>query len=78
MESFAAAHQVHLAALRNSAMLGGPFLDYGADKVGEVRALLQATTAGLSPLPELAGVEECRRRGITAELLYGHKEVDLS
>ena len=50
-----AAPQVHVAALKNPAMLGGPFLNYGADRVGEVRELLQATTAELSPLMELAG-----------------------
>ena len=39
MESFIAAPQVHVSALRNPAYLGGLFLNYDASRVGEVRAL---------------------------------------
>ena len=39
MESFIAAPQVHVSALKNPANLGGPFLNYDASRVGEIRAL---------------------------------------
>lgn len=44
MQSFVAAPQVHISALKNPAMLGGPFINYGVGMVGEVKALLSKTT----------------------------------
>jgi L-ascorbate metabolism protein UlaG (beta-lactamase superfamily) len=32
MQSFVAAPQVHVSALKNSAMIGGPFINYDANK----------------------------------------------
>ena len=43
MESFVAAPQMHQAALKNPANLGGPFMNYDASRVGEVRALRERT-----------------------------------
>ncbi|MDT5271746.1 MAG: hypothetical protein QOH49_3932 [Acidobacteriota bacterium] len=43
MRSFVSAPQVHVAALKNPAMLGGPFLDYGAGRAGEINALIDRT-----------------------------------
>ncbi|HZI20327.1 MAG TPA: MBL fold metallo-hydrolase [Pyrinomonadaceae bacterium] len=43
MESFIAAPQVHVSALKNPANLGGPFLNYDASRVGEIRALREKT-----------------------------------
>ncbi|MDT7808149.1 MAG: hypothetical protein QOJ70_1962 [Acidobacteriota bacterium] len=45
MRSFVSAPQVHVAALKNPAMLGGPFLDYDAGRAGEVNALIDRTVA---------------------------------
>lgn len=41
MQSFVAAPQVHAAALKNPAMLGGPFINYDASKVGEIKRLVE-------------------------------------
>jgi L-ascorbate metabolism protein UlaG (beta-lactamase superfamily) len=54
MQSFVAAPQVHLSALKNPAMLGGPFINYGADRAGEVRALLNKTVREQEPSLKLA------------------------
>jgi L-ascorbate metabolism protein UlaG (beta-lactamase superfamily) len=54
MQSFVAAPQVHVAALKNPAMLGGPFLSYGPERVGEVRELMSRTAKTQARLLELA------------------------
>jgi L-ascorbate metabolism protein UlaG (beta-lactamase superfamily) len=43
MKSYLAAPQVHAAMLKNPAMLGGPFIDHGVDRVAEIRALMEKT-----------------------------------
>ena len=43
MESFIAAPQVHVSALKNPAMIGGPFINYDRDRVWEIEALLEKT-----------------------------------
>src|ERR1044072_1113456 len=43
MESFIVAPQVHMSALKNPANLGGPFIDYDASKVPQIKALLETT-----------------------------------
>jgi L-ascorbate metabolism protein UlaG (beta-lactamase superfamily) len=43
MESFIAAPQVHVSALKNPANLGGPFIDYDASKVPAIKALREKT-----------------------------------
>jgi L-ascorbate metabolism protein UlaG (beta-lactamase superfamily) len=43
MKSFISAPNVHVAALKNPAMLGGPFLNYDASKAGEVNELVNKT-----------------------------------
>lgn len=54
MQSFVANPQVHVAALKNPAMIGGPFIDYGSDRVAEIRALLEATVKEHAGLIEMA------------------------
>lgn len=39
LQSFIASPQVHVSALKNPKMRGGPFIDYGPDKVPEMKAL---------------------------------------
>jgi L-ascorbate metabolism protein UlaG (beta-lactamase superfamily) len=43
MESYVKAPQVHAAAVRNPAMLGGPFIDYPEPRVPQVQALIDHT-----------------------------------
>jgi thioester reductase-like protein len=43
MQSFVDAPEVHLAALRDPALCGGPFIQYGLDRVPDMRALLERT-----------------------------------
>src|SRR5919108_3076004 len=43
MESYINSPQVHAAAVKNPAMLGGPFIDYQGKRVGEIKSLLAKT-----------------------------------
>src|SRR5436190_21208149 len=43
MDSYVKAPQVHAAAAKNPAMLGGPFIDYQGKRVEEIKALIQET-----------------------------------
>ena len=54
MRSFVAAPQTHVAALKNPAMRGGPFISYGAGMVGEIKTLMEKTAREQSHLLELA------------------------
>jgi L-ascorbate metabolism protein UlaG (beta-lactamase superfamily) len=44
MKSYVAAPQVHANAVKNPAMLGGPFIDYQGQKVSEIKTLIERTT----------------------------------
>jgi L-ascorbate metabolism protein UlaG (beta-lactamase superfamily) len=54
MESYVAMPQVHAAAARDPALLGGPFIDIGGGRVEEIRALLDWTRARQQPALVLA------------------------
>ena len=54
MQSFVANPQVHIAALKNPAMVGGPFINYDAGKVPEIRSLIEKTTKEQSHMLEFA------------------------
>lgn len=54
MQSFVTAPQIHIAALKNPAMRGGPFINYGADKLAGIKALIERTTKEQTHLLELA------------------------
>ena len=43
MESFIIAPQVHVQALKNPANLGGPFIDYDASRIPQIKALREKT-----------------------------------
>ncbi|HEY4087320.1 MAG TPA: MBL fold metallo-hydrolase [Bryobacteraceae bacterium] len=43
MQSFVSAVQVHVAAVANPEMLGGPFINYGSERVPDIRALIAST-----------------------------------
>ena len=54
MESFVANPQVHVAALQNPEMAGGPFLDFDESKVAAVARLVEKTRRQSAPLLEFA------------------------
>src|SRR5262245_29174932 len=54
MESFVANPQVHVAALRNPEMAGGPFLAFDESRVGAVAELIEKTRRRSAPLLEFA------------------------
>ncbi|MBV9389910.1 MAG: MBL fold metallo-hydrolase [Chroococcidiopsidaceae cyanobacterium CP_BM_ER_R8_30] len=54
MQSFIAAPQVHIAALKNSEMMGGPFINYSPSKVDEIAALMEKTIKEQAHMLELA------------------------
>ncbi|MEL6461122.1 MAG: thioester reductase domain-containing protein [Cyanobacteria bacterium J06621_15] len=54
MESFIEAPQVHKSALQNPAMMGGPFINYDVDRVGEIKDLLAKTKAEQADLIKLS------------------------
>jgi len=54
MQSFVTAPHTHIAALKDSRMLGGPFINYKEDRVGEIHELLKKTKKEQSHLIEFA------------------------
>src|SRR5262249_1703352 len=77
MRSYVAAPDVHAAAVKNPAMLGGPFVDFEGRRVEEVKGLLDRTTKGLANMIEFAeavraldGMLLSEARGQTLEPLY--------
>lgn len=54
MQSFAATPQLHVSALKNPAMRGGPFINYDASRAGEIKALLDKTTKEQAEMLRLA------------------------
>jgi L-ascorbate metabolism protein UlaG (beta-lactamase superfamily) len=43
LESFIANPQLHISALKNPLMLGGPFINYDTNRMSEIKSLLQKT-----------------------------------
>ncbi|HET7114625.1 MAG TPA: MBL fold metallo-hydrolase, partial [Pyrinomonadaceae bacterium] len=77
MESFIAAPQVHVSALKNPANLGGPFINYNATRVEEIKALREKTLKENKPALAFAeGVKALDRilaeeaDGLSLEPLY--------
>jgi len=54
MESYISAPQVHAQAVKNPKLVGGPFIDYGGDRVDEIRALRDETKRARSHMVELS------------------------
>src|SRR3954470_24775390 len=54
MQSFVNAPQMHVMAQKNPAMRGGPFINYGPDRVPDIRAIMESTVKKSGPLLELA------------------------
>lgn len=54
MQSFVSAPQVHVSALKNPAMLGGPFLNYDASRASAIRELMERTAHDHAQMVEFA------------------------
>jgi len=54
MESYVKAPQVHAAAVKNPAMLGGPFIDYKEPRVADIKELIERTKRERALLLDLA------------------------
>lgn len=54
MESYVKAPQVHAAAVKNPAMLGGPFIDFKEPRVAQIQDLIGKTKTQRADLLELA------------------------
>ena len=55
MDSYISAPMIHANAVKNPKMLGGPFIDYGGERVDEIRALRDRTKREKGHLIELSG-----------------------
>jgi hypothetical protein len=55
MQSFISAPQLHVAALKNPAMIGGPFINYDESRLNEIKALLAKTLKEQADALEFAG-----------------------
>ncbi|AFZ28248.1 putative Zn-dependent hydrolase of beta-lactamase fold protein (plasmid) [Cylindrospermum stagnale PCC 7417] len=54
MQSFVSTPQVHISALKNPAMLGGPFINYDTSRVDEIKALMDKMIKEQAHMLELA------------------------
>ena len=77
MQSFVNTPQIHVAALKNPAMRGGPFINYDASRTAEVKALLERTINEQANMLELAAsiqtlndLVENEAQGFSLEPLY--------
>jgi L-ascorbate metabolism protein UlaG (beta-lactamase superfamily) len=77
MDSYINAPQVHANAVKNPKLLGGPFVDYGGEKVPEIRSLRDQTKRSRPHLMELsasiASLDETLRahaKGFSLQPLY--------
>jgi Predicted Zn-dependent hydrolases of the beta-lactamase fold len=55
MKSYVSAPEVHVAATKNPAMRGGPFVNYPATRTKEVKALMERTMREQTHMIDLAG-----------------------
>jgi L-ascorbate metabolism protein UlaG (beta-lactamase superfamily) len=77
MRSYIKGPQIHAAAVKNPAMLGGPFVDYEGKRVDEIKALLDKTGKEQAPMVEFSdavkNLDEMLKReakGYALEPLY--------
>lgn len=77
MQSFVSAPQVHIAALKNPAMTGAPFINYDATRVPDIKALIEKTSKEQAHMLELAtairtltDLLDNEATGFSLELLY--------
>jgi L-ascorbate metabolism protein UlaG (beta-lactamase superfamily) len=77
MKSYVISPAVHAAAVKNPAMLGGPFIDYQGKRVDEIKALMEKTQKEQSHMIEfaeavkaLSGLLATEAKGYSIEPLY--------
>lgn len=77
MDSYVKAPQVHAAAVKNPAMLGGPFIDFKEPRVAEIKELIERTKRERADLLEVAdavnkldALLRHEARGFSLEPLY--------
>jgi L-ascorbate metabolism protein UlaG (beta-lactamase superfamily) len=77
MQSFVSAPQVHVSALKNPAMLGGPFINYDSSKAPDIKRLIDKTRSEQKVLLEFAEAVETldqmlakEANGYSMETLY--------
>ncbi len=77
MKSYVAAPQIHANAVKNPAMIGGPFIDYQGGRIDEIQALIDKTTneqAGMIAFAEsVKALDDLLRhegKGFSLEPLY--------
>lgn len=77
MNSYIQSPQIHIAAVKNPKMLGGPFIDYDNIKVNEIQKLKEETLLNRKKsielqeaLQELDGIIKREAQGFTLESLY--------
>ena len=77
MQSFAANPQVHVSALKNPAMRGGPFINYEANRAPEIKALIDKTSKDQAEMLRLAAdiqklseTLDREAKGLSLEPLY--------
>ncbi|HKX27099.1 MAG TPA: MBL fold metallo-hydrolase [Blastocatellia bacterium] len=77
MDSYINMPQVHANAVKNPKLLGGPFIDYGGERVAEIKSLRDQTKRTRSSLLELSAaissLDEILRtqaRGLSLQPLY--------
>ncbi|MFL6285811.1 MAG: MBL fold metallo-hydrolase [Pyrinomonadaceae bacterium] len=67
MRSYVKAPQVHAAAVKNPAMLGGPFIDYEVNRVAEIKQLLEQTSTEQAELIDFAAAVKSLDQTLKAE-----------
>lgn len=77
MRSFVSNPQVHVSALKNPAMMGGPFINYPASRVDEIKSLMETTIKEQANMLDLAeaikgldGILRDETEGYSLEPLY--------
>src|SRR5215204_6270649 len=77
MKSYVSAPQIHANAVKNPALLGGPFIDYKGDRVSDINELITRTTKEQAHLIELADsvkrlaqILKSQAKGYSLEPLY--------
>ncbi len=74
MQSFISAPQIHVAAQKNPAMRGGPFINCDATKVPEIKSLMERTVKEQSELLELAAAIDALNNMLMTEAQGGSLE----
>src|ERR1043165_7186408 len=67
MQSFVNAPQTHVSALKNPAMLGGPFINYDASKVSRIKSLMEKTVRENGQMLSLAEAIKSLDQSLKAE-----------